>query len=170
MPGGASPCIKKGTAVARDIDPRCQVGKSHEEIKTRLANMSDEDRRYMWERQWTIEEYVRQGFGDEMDALVASFNDDGSPKTDPTLVTTDDLRVGTQPVKTPAPRPQNVDPSLNPKVEGEGAEDDYDEWTKEELVEEINARNESADRETKLPTSGNKADLVARLRADDAAE
>lgn len=46
----------------------------------------------------------------------------------------------------------------------------YDKWKKSELVEEIQARNESEERtaETRISTQGSKDDLVARLEADDA--
>lgn len=47
--------------------------------------------------------------------------------------------------------------------------DDYESWTKDDLLTELGNRNDQreADGEDPLPLSGNKADLVARLREDD---
>lgn len=42
----------------------------------------------------------------------------------------------------------------------DSVDDDYDKWTNEELREELNKRE--------LPQNGNKAELIARLREDDA--
>lgn len=50
--------------------------------------------------------------------------------------------------------------SAAPSTDGSGAGDPYDTWTKDDLQGEL------ADRE--LPISGNKSELIARLREDDA--
>jgi hypothetical protein len=47
-------------------------------------------------------------------------------------------------------------------------DDDYDQWKKDELVAEIEDRNK--DRDEPMSTAGTKAELIARLRADDQAE
>lgn len=52
--------------------------------------------------------------------------------------------------------------SSAPSTDGAGAGDPYDSWTKDDLVAEL------ADRD--LPVSGNKPDLIARLREDDQKE
>lgn len=157
--------------MARKIDARYMVGKSHEEVSAALRNMDDQDLRYIWERPWIIGEYERQGFTEEMEALKGRFDAQGNltPKTDPTVITTDDMRVGTQTPQHLLPRPQLVDPSLNP-LENEDDEDDYESWSKQELVDEVNSRNEDRADGDKMSASGNKDQLIERLRADDAAE
>jgi hypothetical protein len=47
---------------------------------------------------------------------------------------------------------------------------DYDNWTVAELTSEIEERNQEEGRETPIPTQGKKAELVARIREDDARE
>ena len=46
-------------------------------------------------------------------------------------------------------------------------DDDYDEWKKDELVGEITERNKDRDQDNQLSAIGTKAELIARLRADD---
>lgn len=62
----------------------------------------------------------------------------------------------TEPLSSPGPEESSTVPS----TDGSGAGDPYDDWLKEDLVAEL------ADRD--LPVSGNKPELIARLREDDA--
>jgi SAP domain-containing protein len=54
------------------------------------------------------------------------------------------------------------EPAVNVDPDAPARGDDYDEWTNEELRDELEKRE--------LSKSGNKAELVARLREDDEAE
>lgn len=56
--------------------------------------------------------------------------------------------------------PDQTEPSSAPSMDGESA-DPYDGWLKEDLVAELADRN--------LPVSGTKAELLERLRENDAA-
>lgn len=51
--------------------------------------------------------------------------------------------------------------------EDDETEDNYDTWTHDALQEEIRKRNEDRDAEDRIGVSGNKAELIARLREDD---
>lgn len=57
------------------------------------------------------------------------------------------------------------------EADGEDGEDadfvPYSQWTKDELLAEIKERNTEEGRVEPLPTTGNKADLVAALELDD---
>jgi len=48
--------------------------------------------------------------------------------------------------------------------------DAYEDWSKEQLLTEVKSRNEGRPPEERLPTSGNKAQLIELLAADDARE
>lgn len=48
-----------------------------------------------------------------------------------------------------------------------GGGDNYETWTKKQLRQEIESRNEERAEDDQLPVGGDKADLVARLRQDD---
>lgn len=123
-----------------------------------------DDRRYLLSRPWMVDEFRRQGYGDQMDAVENGQEVRPSPE-DETRVTTDDMRVGTQ-------VPQQIDPRGNGVLDGDEDEvdDNYEEWTKAELESEVDARNAEEDRETKLSKSGNKDELAKRLHEDDAAQ
>lgn len=48
-------------------------------------------------------------------------------------------------------------------------DDDYDEWSFQDLKDEIDVRNEERDEDDQLSKGGSTEDLKARLREDDAA-
>jgi hypothetical protein len=146
--------------MARQIDPRNTLDKSDEEVRKLLQEADDEDRRYLLQRPWTLEEYRRRGFGGEVDALTGSVKQ-AEPVENPADVTTEQLRQGAQP---PGPGAQPNGDQVN------DPDDDYEEWTVGDLKEEIEARNaDGRDDGSKLAVSGKKEELIARLREDDAA-
>ena len=80
---------------------------------------------------------------------------------DPSRSALDSTAQGAPPIGTLSAEEQR-------SVLGESDEDDdYDKWTKSELADEITERNKG--REEPMSTSGTKAELIDRLRADDEA-
>jgi hypothetical protein len=145
--------------VARRIDPRNTLETDDDEVRGLLSGADEQDRRYLMERPWTLEEYRRRGFGDEVDELVKE-RKQAEPTEEPARVTTDDMRQGALP---PGPGPQPNGDQVN-----EDETDDYDEWTAADLKAEVESRNaDGRDDDQKMAVSGTKADLIARLRADD---
>lgn len=138
---------QKGMVMARVIDPE---------------SLDKVDVRYLQERPWMIEEYERQGLKDQMAAVRAGMPSKDDP-TDITRVHTTEMALGNIPPQIESPRPDGV-------TDEEGLDDDYESWTKEDLLAEIDARNEEDGRTNKLPKSGSKADLALRLHQDDAVE
>lgn len=65
------------------------------------------------------------------------------------------------PTTEPPSSPDQTESATAPSTDGETTADPYDGWLKEDLQAEL------ADRE--LPVSGNKAELIERLREHDAA-
>jgi hypothetical protein len=140
--------------VARSIDEL--------EKKSREGSLDDTDKQYMRDRPWTIEELRRRG-GGELDKVLDDVQRPPvEPVEHPSRVTTEELQQGAQDSgRVPQPNADQV-------AAGDGADDDYDTWTKQELVDEVEERNKDG-RETPLATSGTKQELVDRLRADDEA-
>jgi hypothetical protein len=127
-------------------------------------DVKPEDRQYLLDRPWMVDEFRRRGFTEQMDAVEEGVKMRPSP-VEASKTTTEDMRIGTQ-------APQQIDPRSN-GVTGDGDEDDdvdYNEWSVADLKAEIDERNKEENREEKLSTSGNKADLVKRLEEDDLAE
>lgn len=120
-------------------------------------NVDPKNYQYLLDRPWMIDEFRRQGYNDEMDAVSAKSS---SHPAEPTLVTTEKMRVGSQ-------TPQHPNPQPNGPVEDDV---DYNEWSVSDLKTEIDARNAEEGRQEKLSSSGNKAALVAVLEDDDIAE
>jgi hypothetical protein len=110
-----------------------------------------------------VDEFRRQGYGEQMDAVEEGILVRPSPE-DESRVTTEQMRVGTQ-------VPQQIDPRGNGVLDdGEGEVDDnYEEWTVDELKSEIDARNAEDGRSAQISKDGKKAELAARLHEDDAA-
>jgi hypothetical protein len=120
-----------------------------------------DDRAYLLTRPWMMDEFRRQGYEAEMDAVAKGVKIRKSPEEESKL-STEDLRVGTQ-----APQQLDARPSGSPVDEDDV---DYSEWSVADLKAEIDARNAEEGRSEKLPSNGNKATLVAALEADDLAE
>lgn len=82
----------------------------------------------------------------------------------------EDARVATFDERFPddAPEePEEFAPDTTGTASGTGEEDPgYEEWSADDLRAEIDERNEG--RETKISKAGSRADMAARLRADDA--
>ena len=126
-------------------------------------NLKKEDIRYLQDRPWMIDNFRRQGYVDQMDAVLDGQIKRDSPE-DQTRVHTDDMRLGTQ-------APQQIDPRANGVTgDDEEVDDDYESWSKADLEAEIQTRNDEDGRETKISASGTKAELAARLHEDDNAE
>lgn len=68
-----------------------------------------------------------------------------------------------------AAAPQEIDfpEGGGPDVTPVAGSDDYDDWRKAELAQEIEERNEGRDDDSKIDGSGLKDDLIAAIRADD---
>lgn len=147
--------------MARDIDTKRTMLLSQEDRDKAVNSIDEADATYLRQRPWMIQEYRDMGYGDQMDKVEKPAQEGVEP---PSQVTTEDMRVGVQ------------DPQRRVQPNGDGQpastleEDDYDTWTKDELVAEVNERNDDGrPDDQKLSTSGTKADLVERLRADDEA-
>lgn len=103
--------------------------------------------------------------GDDYLAWLRSWNvDPDQAMAESKLNVVAQADAGSTPVS-PAPSPveqqDSEGASASPVAESD-ADDDYDDWTNEELREELDKRE--------LSKSGNKAELMARLREDDEAE
>jgi hypothetical protein len=125
-------------------------------------NLEDGDHQYLLDRPWIMDEFRRQGLVEEMDAVdeASRVRDDPNEKV---RITTEDMRVGTQP-------PQKLEPQPNGVVGDDDDEEvNYSDWTAADLKAEIEARNLEP-RAEKIATSGKKEELIARLEEDDAAE
>lgn len=120
---------------------------------------------HLRDRPWMVEELRRQGFTEQMDAVESGEPMKHSPE-EANKITTDSMRLGTQPQLIDQAQPNGVTAASDL----DEVDDNYEDWTVEELKTEINTRNEEGGRTEKLSTSGNKADLAARLHADDEAE
>lgn len=94
----------------------------------------------------------------------AAWDGNSSPEsTEPQQTTEQKSEDGDQPpapTTEPPSTPAQTESSTAPSTDGETA-DPYDGWLKEDLVAELADRN--------LPVSGTKAELLARLRENDAA-
>jgi hypothetical protein len=123
---------------------------------------TDNELRYLRDRPWKIDEYRRQGFIAEMDAVEANIPMKSDP-TDETRIHTDQMRVGTQ-------APQMSDPRSSGVLEDDEVDDNYEEWSVADLKAEIEARNAERAEGSHLALSGNKDALVKRLKEDDEAE
>jgi TolA-binding protein len=136
--------------------------------------LSDEDRRYLEERgNYALiktmddrhgtgpeqEQETEESLAQQVSELESQINDLEGRRTQ--------LRI--------AREQQEAGVKDNTVVDGEGGSenrtDDYDEakWTRASLQAEIDKRNEGRDNEDKMSSSGTKAQLIERLRADDAA-
>lgn len=102
-----------------------------------LDNISPEDIEYIKQRPWLLEDAERYGYKIDLDAGA---------------------------VQSPAFSQEEVGQDHENEVHGqdESSEDDYDDWTVDELKEELDNRE--------LKTSGKKPELIDRLREDDATE
>lgn len=97
------------------------------------------------------------------DNLAGSYEEPSGSGDDPSRSVLDTTAAGAQPFASLSEEEQRT--RLTPELEP--ADDDYDKWPKAELVAEIEERNSSENKS--MSTSGTKAELVARLREDDAA-
>lgn len=139
--------------MARSIDPQ---------------KLEPQDVLYLKDRPWMVAEFRRQGFESQMDAVEEAAQPiPGSPYLE---TTTQDMSLGYQ-------TNVLVDPASNGfdrEADGEDpvVDDNYEEWSVEELKADIDARNAEEDRpkERKLSKAGSKEDLAKRLHEDDAAE
>lgn len=111
-----------------------------------LDDMSDDDLLYISQRSWLVDEAMRV------------HGVDLKPKISQVLYGTDKVPAGPGKIITTE--------SANPPADDEEPID-YEEWTKDQLVKEIQARNVDLDEDSQMSISGVKAELVARLRADD---
>jgi hypothetical protein len=131
--------------MSRSIDPKNVVG---------------DDASYLLDRPWMIDEFRRQGFDKQMDAVVAGADVRNSPE-EKSRVHTDQMRVGTQ-------GPQILEPAASGVLsEDDEVDDNYEEWKVSELKAEIDARNKERGPDDQLSLGGNKEDLVARLHQAD---
>lgn len=110
-----------------------------------FSKLDKADKVFIRQRPWLVDEAKLQGF-DIYDAVWAGVEADPEG-TATQSVTTEDLRVGT---------PDQDDDGMPEDSES----DDYDEWKVPELKEELEKRE--------LAVGGNKDELIARLREDDA--
>jgi hypothetical protein len=121
------------------------------------SNLSEDDVAYMVQRPWLVAEAEAEGF--EVAAQLPEAPD--APDTDVVQLS---LRDGQE-------LPTQADPAVSPSAEEPPLDtedgDAYTEWKVAELREEIESRNAERDEEDHLSTSGTKAELVARLEADD---
>lgn len=90
--------------------------------------------------------------GDEYLDWLKSWNVDTAPYSGQAPAQTDDTVVA----QDDKPEPEPVEPSDATLVD---SDEDYEEWTNEDLRDELERRE--------LSKSGNKAELIARLREDD---
>lgn len=156
--------------------------------------LSDEDRQYLVD--WSRTDDLRKNaeYLAEQDAAALEPIDDGNTGDVNPFEKDDgsDLMAGTHPGEravTESQRQavkdlQSEDPNkvtkdgdspLRPTQQAGDAEsehddnyDDADAWSYRDLQKEIGERNEDRDEDSKIPASGSREDLVARLRADDA--
>lgn len=114
-----------------------------------LDDMSDEDLHYISQRSWLVQEAFRV------------HGVDLKPRINELLYKQKNIPPGPGQVWTTDSANEGV---------GEIEEiEDYDQWTKDALVKEVQARNVDLSEDSKMSTSGTKAQLVAALRADDVA-
>lgn len=111
-------------------------------------NLTEDDLEYINQRPMLRQEFIMQGYGDPLEGYTPKTIHGGEPET-PVAVYSEPGESGTEPVSEPVG-----------EEETEG--DDYDSWKKAELEAEVEKRG--------LDASGNKADLIAALREDDAEE
>lgn len=126
-------------------------------------DLNEQDVRYLQDRPWLTDSFTRQGFVEEMQSVKEGQVVRRSPEEE-SQISTDHMRVGTQAPQQELPRPNGVLPD-DPEDE---VDDNYEEWTVDELKAEIDERNKE-EREAPLSKDGKKADLAARLHEDDAA-
>lgn len=110
-----------------------------------LSNLKDSDTEYLLQRPWLIQQAEQEGHTVPKRVYGETEEAEANEEHGFIPITDND---------TPTPvTGENLD------VEGE---DEYDAWSKDDLITELQERE--------LPHSGNKAELIARLREDDAAE
>lgn len=153
--------------MAREVDPRIQNTKSDDETREALASASPEDQKYLLERPWTLDEYERQGFQEEVQAIREGAVQVKVPANGRD-VTTERMAQGTRVRTQDGPSPNAV-LGKSGEDDVDDVQDEYDAWTIADLRAEIEERNDEEGRSQKLNISGSKQDLVDRLRADDAA-
>lgn len=150
--------------MARQIDTKNTVLLTPEERDKLVDGMDAQDMQYLRERPWQIEEYERQGYTKQMEAVRSGGN---TPEVDPSeasRVTTEKMRLGALEANR-TPQPNGVVPD-----DEDEDDEDYESWTVADLKAEIDDRNSDRDPATALATSGNKQELIDRLRADDEAQ
>lgn len=126
-------------------------------------DLDAEDIHYLQSRYWMVEEFKRQGLTDQMAVVDETPRRVPGEEAPPSTVLLSDMSRG-----------QRFDgivdkPPANGVLSSEEVvvDDKYEEWTKDELLADIDERNKEEDREVPLSKSGTKAELAARLHEDD---
>lgn len=96
----------------------------------------------------------------EAEAWDGNSSTTSSEPIEPTKSDSEQNPQSPAPTTEPLSSPDPEESSTAPSTDGSGAGDAYDDWTKDDLQVEL------ADRD--LPISGNKAELIERLRENDA--
>lgn len=128
-------------------------------------NLDPNDVYYLQDRMWMVEEYERQGLTEEMKVVRETERLVPGEPAPPSEIKVADMSLGV--------RADGVidKPASNGVVPEESVvvDDQYEEWTKEDLVAEVDERNKEEGRTEPLSKSGTKAELAARLHEDDEA-